>query len=57
MKKDNFLEVLIWRIKKTTQSLGWKMFIWGLGTTQEEYWNDIYHQEVAHRKKQALKQK
>jgi len=32
-------------IKNKISSLGWKMFIWGLGITQEEYWDRIYQQE------------
>ena len=41
MKKPTIID---W-IKSTCSSIGWKMFIWGLGITQEEYWNRIYLQE------------
>lgn len=33
------------RIKEIVSSIGWKLFIWGLGISQEEYWNRIYEQE------------
>jgi hypothetical protein len=36
---------LIESIKSIVSSIGWKMFIWGLGITQEEYWHQIYLQE------------
>jgi len=41
MGKQNLLD----RLKSKVSSLGWKMFIWGLGITQEEYWERIYQQE------------
>lgn len=41
MGKQNLLN----RLKSKVSSLGWKMFIWGLGITQEEYWERIYQQE------------
>lgn len=25
--------------------IGWKLFLWGSGTNQEEYWKLIYEQE------------
>jgi hypothetical protein len=39
------------RLKNKVSSLGWKMFIWGLGITQEEYWERIYQQEKNLKKK------
>ena len=45
MKK---LTILDW-IKSTCSSIGWKLFIWGLGITQEEYWDRTYDQEVRKR--------
>ncbi len=41
MKKQNLLD----KIKRKVSSIGWKLFIWGLGITQEEYWERIYEQE------------
>ena len=41
MGKQNLLD----KLKSKVSSLGWKMFIWGLGITQEEYWERIYQQE------------
>ena len=47
MGKQNLLDIL----KSKVSSLGWKMFIWGLGITQEEYWERIYQQEKQFKKK------
>jgi len=41
MKKSNLLQ----KIKSKVSSIGWKMFIYGLGISQEEYWERIYQQE------------
>ncbi len=41
MGKQNLFEIL----KSKVSSIGWKLFIWGLGITQEEYWDRIYQQE------------
>ena len=41
MKKETLLE----RLKRFLGSIGWKLFIWGNGFTQEEYWERIYQQE------------
>ena len=38
------------RIKDFIQKIGWRMFIWGLGMTEEDYWADIYTQEKMFRK-------
>lgn len=46
MGKQNLLD----RLKSKVSSLGWKMFIWGLGITQEEYWERIYQQEKQFKK-------
>lgn len=32
-------------IKSTCSSIGWRLFIWGIGISQEEYWHRIYLQE------------
>lgn len=36
---------LFQRLKNKISSLGWKMFVWGLGISEEEYWERIYQQE------------
>lgn len=41
MKKQDY----IIRFKGFVSSIGWKLFIWGLGITQEDYWEQIYWQE------------
>lgn len=41
MGNKNLFETL----KNKVSSIGWKMFIWGLGITQEEYRERIYQQE------------
>ena len=45
MRKENLLQVF----KNKISSLGWKLFIWGLGLSQEEYWERIYQQEKRHK--------
>jgi hypothetical protein len=47
MKKQNLLD----RLKSKVSSIGWKLFIWGLEITQEEYWERIYQQEKQFKKK------
>lgn len=32
--------------------LGWRLFIWGMNTSEEEYWDSIYEQEKRHREKE-----
>ena len=36
-------------IKQWIAGIGFKLFIWGNDTTQEEYWEDIYQQEKAYK--------
>lgn len=45
MNKENILELF----KSKISSLGWKLFIWGLGLTQEQYWERIYEQEKSYK--------
>jgi hypothetical protein len=45
MQKENLFQLL----KSKISSLGWKLFIWGLGMSQEEYWERIYQQEKRHK--------
>jgi hypothetical protein len=33
------------KLKSIISSLGWRLFIWGLGISQEDYWEQIYQQE------------
>lgn len=40
---------IIQRLKQIVASIGWKLFIWGNETTPEQYWSEIYEQEVAER--------
>jgi hypothetical protein len=47
MGKENLLA----KFKGKVSSIGWKLFIWGLGITQEEYWERIYQQEKQFKKK------
>ena len=35
------------QFKLFVSSIGWKLFIWGMGTTEEEYWEQVYEQEKA----------
>jgi hypothetical protein len=46
MKKQNLFQ----KLKNSISSIGWKLFIWGLGITQEEYWERIYLQEKIYKR-------
>ena len=37
--------------------LGWRLFIWGMNTSEEEYWDSIYEQEKKHREKELKDEK
>lgn len=34
------------KLKLFANKVSWKVFIWSLGITQEEYWQSIYYQEL-----------
>ena len=36
---------IINKLKSLVSSIGWALFIWGIGITKEEYWKQIYEQE------------
>ena len=36
---------IIYKIKSLIATIGWKLFIWGSGITEEDYWEAIYQQE------------
>lgn len=43
-------KISVWQnLKNWIASIGWKLFIWGNNTTEEEYWESIYEQELSHR--------
>lgn len=37
---------MITKIKMFIAGIGWTLFIWGNNTTEEEYWHNIYLQEI-----------
>lgn len=39
------------KIKLKISSIGWKLFLWGAGYTQEQYWEEVYLHEKAYRNK------
>lgn len=45
MGKSTLLET----IKDWISSIGWKMFIWGINMTEDEYFNSIFKQEYDRR--------
>jgi hypothetical protein len=47
-------EILLQKLKNIISSIGWKLFIWGLGISQEEYWGQIYEQELNFKTTQSL---
>jgi hypothetical protein len=40
---------ILTRLRLKIGSIGWKMFIWGVDTTEEKYWDDIYELEKLRR--------
>jgi hypothetical protein len=40
---------ILTRLRLWVGHIGWKMFIWGVDTTEEKYWNDIYELEKLRR--------
>lgn len=43
------------RIKQWIAGIGFRLFIWGNETTEENYWLDIYEQEKRWRKSNDIK--
>lgn len=42
------------KIKQYVSSIGWKLFIWGLDISEEDYWERIYQQEKYYKIKNNL---
>lgn len=42
------------RVKQWIASIGFRLFIWGNETTEEEYWEEIYQQEKRYKQTQHL---
>ena len=40
---------ILLQIRKFIAIIGWKLFIWGSGITEEDYWEAIYEQEKNYR--------
>jgi hypothetical protein len=40
---------ILTRLRLWIGSIGWRMFIWGVDTTEEKYWDDIYELEKLRR--------
>jgi hypothetical protein len=40
---------ILTRLRLWIGSIGWKMFIWGVDTTEKKYWDDIYELEKLRR--------
>jgi hypothetical protein len=40
---------ILTRLRLKIGSIGWRMFIWGVDTTEEKYWDDIYELEKLRR--------
>lgn len=45
MKKPSILSHIKFLFLKVISFIGWKLFLFGSQTTQEQYWEDIYNQE------------
>jgi hypothetical protein len=46
---------ILTRLRLWIGSIGWRMFIWGMNTTEEEYWNSMYEWEKLHREQKEKK--
>lgn len=42
---------LLTRLRLFIGSIGWKLFIWGTMTTENQYWNDVYELEKSIRER------
>jgi hypothetical protein len=40
---------LLMKIRELIGCIGWKLFLWGLGATKEQYWDVIFNQELQRR--------
>jgi hypothetical protein len=40
---------ILTRLRLKIGSIGWRIFIWGVDTTEEKYWDDIYELEKMRR--------
>ena len=40
---------ILTRFRLWIGAIGWELFIWGMNTTEEEYWNSMYEWEKSHR--------
>jgi hypothetical protein len=40
---------ILTRLRLWVGSIGWKLFIWGMDTTEEAYWNSMYEWEKTYR--------
>lgn len=40
---------ILTRLRLWIGSIGWRMFIWGMDTTEEAYWNSMYEWEKTYR--------
>ena len=51
MKRGSIVE----RIKQWVAGIGFRLFIWGNDTTEEQYWEEIYQQERVFKQHKSLK--
>ncbi len=47
-------ETIIEKLKDTIAGIAFKIFLWAVGRTQEQYWQEIYEQEANHRKAEGV---
>jgi hypothetical protein len=40
---------ILTRLRLWIGAIGWELFIWGMNTTEEEYWNSMYEWEKSYR--------
>jgi hypothetical protein len=46
--------IILYKLKKFIGTTSWKLFLWSIGRTQNEYWEEIYQQEKRFKEKQKL---
>lgn len=44
-------ELILYKLRKFIGTTSWRLFLWSIGRTQDEYWEEIYQQEKRFKEK------
>ncbi len=47
-------ETIIEKLKDIIAGIAFRLFLWAAGRTQEQYWQEIYEQEVNYKKEEGV---